>query len=500
MTPRLPFALWTMTLALVVITILVSGWQIGRSVAASFDSGQTVRLARTSLIAVVRGQLDEETGMRGFTATRDRIFLEPYKQGRAELEEAFLSLDDRLRLLDLAQGRQWLAQARATNDTWVHSVAEPLIARRGPHDVALQRLGKGLVDRFRIETDQIETELGNRNALLREEFQSELAAFEALVALTAALLCGAGALFGWLQYRSAKLVDAERAAAEEARVGESRLQAAYEVEKRVADTLQEAFLQRQLPTLPTISFSATYVPAAEEAKVGGDWYDAFEIGPQRILFTIGDIAGHGIGAAVAMSRVRNQVLSSALLEGDPASILTRVNGRVLEPGYGDDTMVTAVVGIADAERYEFTYSTAGHPPPILLEPGRAPRTLPFGGMPLGISAKAAYRTHAIQSVPGAILVLYTDGVIEHSRNVLDGERELLEAVASVADGSEAASSIYRSIFANRAVGDDVAILTIGFTSVRRRGLVVASEDGSSTMTGAVRRPTGGTGLAGLRAS
>jgi hypothetical protein len=92
--------------------------------------------------------------------------------------------------------------------------------------------------------------------------------------------------------------------------------------------------------------------------------------------------------------------------------------------------------------------------------------LEFGSLPLGVSADAAYRTRRVQTVPGAMLVLYTDGALEHSRNVLEGEELLLEATTQAGGSSEvdAASIIHNAIFSGRAVGDDVAILTIGFSS------------------------------------
>jgi serine phosphatase RsbU (regulator of sigma subunit) len=289
-------------------------------------------------------------------------------------------------------------------------------------------------------------------------------------------------LFVAVQTRALHTIEREREAANEVRVRERLLEAAYEAEKGVTHTLQQAFNQRMLPSLPSISFSATYMPAAEEAKVGGDWYDAFEIGSNRILFVIGDIAGHGLDAAVAMSRVRNDVLSAAILDADPASILQRVNARMLSQEVRGP-LVTAVVGIADAANYTYTYATAGHPPPILVEPERAPRPLEFGGLALGATDKIAYKTRIVQSVPGAMLVLYTDGVVEHSRDIVAGERELLQSISAIPAGADPATAVYQSIFSERKAGDDVAILTIGFKTRSGSGMTVSAEDGTKAFVG-----------------
>jgi serine phosphatase RsbU (regulator of sigma subunit) len=246
----------------------------------------------------------------------------------------------------------------------------------------------------------------------------------------------------------------------------SVLRAAYETEKRVADTLQEAFLQKSLPAIGNVRFSAAYTPATEQARVGGDWYDALELSPERVLFAIGDVAGHGFEAAVAMSRARHEVISAAVRDPDPAALLLRANAELLRR---HSPMVTVLCGQANARTYEFTYAAAGHPPPVLIEPGRAPRMLQTGGLPLAVLESASYRSYTVQAVPGAMLVLYTDGALEHSRDVLSGEDVLLEAIgrAVAGDAPDPAGAILQTIFAGRVVGDDVAILTVTFVPKER---------------------------------
>ena len=127
-----------------------------------------------------------------------------------------------------------------------------------------------------------------------------------------------------------------------------------------------------------------------------------------------------------MNRVRQALISSALLDPMPAPLLQRVSRELYT---SKAPLVTAVAGFADANTYEFIYASAGHPPPLLIEPGRPPRMLEFGSLPLGAMDDNEYHTHRVQSVPGAMLVLYTDGAIEHSRDVVEGELILLAAAA-----------------------------------------------------------------------
>jgi serine phosphatase RsbU (regulator of sigma subunit) len=208
----------------------------------------------------------------------------------------------------------------------------------------------------------------------------------------------------------------------------------------------------------------------------------------RVMFVIGDVAGHGLEAAVAMNRARQTLISAALVDADPGPMLARANAELLRQ---NAQMVTVVCGHADASTYEFTYASAGHPPPILVEPGQPPRMLEFGGLPLAVMDAAVYRTIRVQSVPGAMLVLYTDGAVEHSKDVLRGESTLLEAVAqSVADeAANPAAAIHEAIFTDRSVGDDVAILTVAFA---KAGAGTADDaDGGAIVAAAARGRTKG---------
>lgn len=476
---------WVIALAVFVAGFVAVGLVIRHSVASSFDVGQRARAARTLLFDTIKGQLDEETSVRGYLATRDPQFLAPYHVARGDLPATMLRLKARLGALQLHSAVAAVSDAERTNDEWLHSIAMPLLAPHADNTVAMQQRGIALIDRFRADTTLVEDELNRQNSNLRDDSEMNLLRLAMLIAFAALVLFVAGLTFAALQARAWNSLDRAREIREEARLRERGLRVAYEAEKRIADTLQVAFSQRMLPAMPSMRFSATYVAAAEEAKVGGDWYDAFEIGPERILFAIGDIAGHGLEAAVAMSRTRNEMLSAALLQPDAEAILAHINGRILDrPGAA---MVTAIVGIADARTYEFIYSTAGHPPPLLVEPGRPPRRLSFGGLPLGVSEKATYRAHRVQTVPGAMLVLYTDGAIEHSRNIIEGEESLLNAVAAVPADADAATAIYQSIFHDKAVRDDVAILTIGFLKTRPLGLSISAQDGKSASGGRLER-------------
>ncbi|MDE2571403.1 MAG: SpoIIE family protein phosphatase [bacterium] len=239
------------------------------------------------------------------------------------------------------------------------------------------------------------------------------------------------------------------------------LQRDYEQEKHVADTLQQAFLSKSLVQTPELAFHGSYVPAASYAQVGGDWFDAFALPDGRLIFSIGDVAGHGLEAAVAMNRVRQAILAAAVQDSDPASVLENVNTIVLLQETG---MVTALCGYIDPATLTVRYASAGHPAPIVQGPDGPADVLPPGGIPLGVSQEAVYASQTLAVVPGSLLVLYTDGILEWKQNPIEGEQELVRAVSYVAKGPQdnAARAIHNAVFKGALPVDDVAIMTVTF--------------------------------------
>jgi serine phosphatase RsbU (regulator of sigma subunit) len=235
---------------------------------------------------------------------------------------------------------------------------------------------------------------------------------------------------------------------------------AYLEEKRIADALQEAFLQKSLPDVARAELHAVYVPAGRESLVGGDWYDAFELSEDRILFSIGDVAGHGIEAAVVMSRVRQALLSVGIDEPDPAAVLSRANEILLMQ---DATIVTAICGMIDLSHGVIRLANAGHPPALIRLANGKIETIGATGPPLGAIDRPAYAVTSAWISPGSLLVLYTDGLIEYGRDWDEGERRLLDALRAIpANVGDPADALMHEIFGSESPFDDVAILTVSF--------------------------------------
>ncbi len=475
----------TAVVLLIFVSILIGGGLSVRGlITTSFRSAERVRATRALALETLKLQLDEETGIRGYAATRDAAFYEPYRRAKPRIVVVIARLRAAIDTLDVPAARASVDDATRTNQLWLRTIAEPIVNRSRRDTPALQRRGKALIDRFRSAVAKTDRELARREAAIDAGAESAIDRVVQLVAAATAIVLLLTSVFVVLQIRTGRRLEDERRQAEDERRMAAGMRAAYLAEKRIADTLQDAFSQRPLPTLSSLLFSAMYVPATQEARVGGDWYDALELTKNRVLFAIGDVTGHGLEAAVGMSRARQALIAAALADADPASVLRRVNADLLRQ---NSPLVTAVVGYADAVTHEFVYSIAGHPPPLLLVPGQTPTLLDCGALPLGTLLDAEYRTYRVQTVPGAMLVLYTDGAVEHSRNVLEGEALLLHAaeLALESGAGDPARVIHDTIFADSGAGDDVAILTVGFAYEQAQGFTLSASQANADFAGRI---------------
>jgi len=226
----------------------------------------------------------------------------------------------------------------------------------------------------------------------------------------------------------------------------------------VSQRLQQALLPDRLMRVEGLSFDAAYRPASDEAEVGGDWYDAFEIGNGMIGVSVGDVTGHGLEAAVSMSQIARAIRSAAPGTNSPTALLNYVDGVVTSQGLG---MATAIVGIYDPQSKILRYASAGHPHPVLLSPSGKTFVLPAGGLLLGLGMTPASPEWTVTLTPGTTCYLYTDGLLEYRRDIIEGERELLVTLERLArDGPPSADGLHEAIFQTIANTDDVATLAL----------------------------------------
>jgi sigma-B regulation protein RsbU (phosphoserine phosphatase) len=237
----------------------------------------------------------------------------------------------------------------------------------------------------------------------------------------------------------------------------------------VATEIQMSMLPRTLPSLADrqgVDIYATMLPAKE---VGGDLYDFFRVDEHRIGFTIGDVSGKGVPAALLMGISRTLLRSAGRSGVAPHECLATVN-RVLSEEILPNMFVTVFYGVIDTETGEMAYCSAGHNPPYLLTgDGRVTALNGVGGPPVGVVGDAPYHQERVKLGPRDAVLLFTDGVTEamDSNDDFFGEKRLEELLSnSQALASEAL--VRRTIEAVQAFSkgapqaDDITCLALRF--------------------------------------
>ncbi|MFE5613562.1 GAF domain-containing SpoIIE family protein phosphatase [Streptomyces sp. NPDC056470] len=186
---------------------------------------------------------------------------------------------------------------------------------------------------------------------------------------------------------------------------------------------------------PGLDVAVRYRPAETESLVGGDWYDAVVLPSKKILLCVGDIAGHGIGAATGMVVLRNAMRGLAVTGAGPAQLLSWLNS--VAHHLTAQVTATAVCGIFDPETRTLRWARAGHLPPVLVRGPEAAALPMLGGMLLGAVADAAYEEAEIQLEADDTVLMYTDGLVERrDTSVHDSVTQLLTTAQAPADTLE----------------------------------------------------------------
>lgn len=242
-----------------------------------------------------------------------------------------------------------------------------------------------------------------------------------------------------------------------------------EGELKIARRIQMSFLPQQIQLTPPreeFELAAAIEPARE---VGGDLYDFFLMDADHLFFAIGDVSDKGVPAALFMAVTKTLVKGMAEAGRTPSDILERVNAE-LSRDNASMMFVTLCCGILDLNTGELQYSNAGHNPPLIFPPGRSPEWLPLpSGLVLGVAEEASYEARSTQLRPGAMLLLYTDGVTEamDKDHRLYGENRLMQIAADAAGDrpepliERIVNDVHRHVGA-AAQSDDITLLSIRY--------------------------------------
>jgi len=202
-------------------------------------------------------------------------------------------------------------------------------------------------------------------------------------------------------------------------------------ELTLAGRVQASLLPELPPEIPGWQIAATWKPARETS---GDFYDFVPLPNGRLGIVVADVVDKGMGAALLMALSRTLIRTYATeFPNHPEHLLQVTNQRILTD-IDAGLFVTLFYGVLDPSTATLTYSNAGHPPPYLFTPGETPTSaiLPGSGMPLGVSEEADWQPGSIEMSPGAMLLLYTDGVLDtqNQRGEFLGEEGMLDIIQS----------------------------------------------------------------------
>jgi serine phosphatase RsbU (regulator of sigma subunit)/anti-sigma regulatory factor (Ser/Thr protein kinase) len=201
----------------------------------------------------------------------------------------------------------------------------------------------------------------------------------------------------------------------------------YSRERATALTLQRSMLPTGLSSPSSVEVKHRYLPGSKLIEVGGDWYESIALPGGRVALVVGDVAGHGVRAAVTMGRLRTAIHTLAMLELPPAETLQQLNELMAELGVREPHFATCVYAIFDAVSGTCEVASAGHLPPLLVRPDGTNELLDvLPAPPLGVGT-GLIQSRVLQIEDGSLLVLYTDGLVEkRDRDIDEGLGRLRE--------------------------------------------------------------------------
>jgi PAS domain S-box-containing protein len=282
----------------------------------------------------------------------------------------------------------------------------------------------------------------------------------------------------WTAVERTRAEAALRASEERYRLLAAENERLYRQQLDIAENLQLALLN--IPSeIGPIKLGHLYRSATEAARVGGDFYDVFEVKEGNVAILIGDVAGHGIQAARTATLVKDVVNAFTHQSLRTHEVLRRTNLLLIEkelPGF-----VTVFLGILDRNTGHLRYSSAGHPETLIRRASGQIEPLGCGYSPLGVYSEASWKANSTYLDVDDLLVLYTDGVIEARRNgELFGEKRLERLLKRRRLSPRRLPHLVLDqvlAFAGGNLDDDVAVLALSLSEIAgERGTQVFKQE------------------------
>ncbi|WP_425245653.1 PP2C family protein-serine/threonine phosphatase [Streptomyces sp. NEAU-NA10] len=245
----------------------------------------------------------------------------------------------------------------------------------------------------------------------------------------------------------------------------------YDAEFALARGLQDALLPHRLPTLPGLRVTGRYLPGTRGMDIGGDWYDVIPTGDEVSLI-VGDVEGHNVAAAAAMGQLRSAMRAFVTAGHRPSDVVASTNRLHLDL---DPTLLASCCYACLHPRSGVVRIVrAGHCPPLLRLPDGHAETLDAPGGPvLGVETAAYYPEFALRLVPGSILALYTDGLIERRGSDIGSGIDRLRASLARRGGGrleDLADGLLQDARESADRADDIALLLSEYAPPSKRAV------------------------------
>lgn len=247
-----------------------------------------------------------------------------------------------------------------------------------------------------------------------------------------------------------------------------RAEASEQAARRLAETLQASLIPPVDPAIPGLDVGAAYRPAGSGDVIGGDFYDVFQVEPNRWMVVIGDVVGKGVEAATLTGYARYTVRGAALEARRPVDVLESLNAAFLLDHEGAMcTVLLVAVNLDDSGAVRMRIAAAGHPLPLWASVAGNVAEVGTPGTLIGAFPDPAFHETSVHPAPGDALVLVTDGVSEARRS---GEFYGPERVRKFvrdhgwADARSLAAALADEVdaFQGGSPRDDVAVMVLGY--------------------------------------
>lgn len=390
---RIPFTSFVKALALAAVAfpiVVTVGLFHLDAASKGIAEVSLMRGAQRANAELLKLQLDEETGLRGYIVTGHRTFLDPYEQAQERFPAVLTELQTEAKRLGMSLALQDAVRELAqVHERWIAEVAAPIL--RDGTSVARQSKGKVYIDRFRAMNASIDTVLSATANARRDAAQTDLREGIALFA-TAFVLVIVTALVVSTSQR--------------------RLRQDLERERSIVASLQRAFVSGH-QRVPAIDVGVAYRSATKGTYVGGDVFDVHLLRDGRAMIMVADVSGKGVDAAVETAFVKYAIRAIARATTSPAEIVRQVNQMYAQDGerWGEGSFIVLFLAILDLKAGELCYASAGHGS-AYLRCGSAVRTLAVTGPALGILDDSTYGEECVRLQPSDTLLVVTDGLTE----------------------------------------------------------------------------------------